>query len=53
MFQTPSLNLLLILPVTIIVAWAIILMIVDLFLPEEKKRWIAWLSLVGIVLAFI
>jgi NADH-quinone oxidoreductase subunit N len=53
MFQAPSINFLPILPVAIIAGWAIILMILDLFVPADKKRWIAWLSLVGIVLAFI
>ena len=53
MFQAPSLNFLPILPIVIVVIWAIVLMIVDIFLPDDKKRWIAWLSLVGIVLAFI
>ena len=53
MFQAPSLNLLPILPVVIIVGWAILLMMVDLFLPADKTRWLAWLSLIGIALAFI
>ena len=53
MFQAPSLNFLLILPVVIIIGWAILLMIVDLFLPRDKKSWLAWLSLVGLLLAFI
>jgi NADH-quinone oxidoreductase subunit N len=52
MFQAPSLNFLPILPVVIVAGWAIILMIIDLFVPADKKHWIAWLSLVGIVLAF-
>jgi NADH-quinone oxidoreductase subunit N len=52
MFQAPSLNFLPILPVVIVAGWAIILMIIDLFIPADKKHWIAWLSLVGIVLAF-
>jgi len=53
MFQAPSLNLLLILPVVIIAAWAMLLMMVDLVIPKDKKSWLAWLSLVGILLAFI
>jgi len=52
-FEAPSFNLLLILPVLVIMIWAMLLMIVDLILPEEKKKWIAWLTLVGIALAFI
>ncbi|MFN2188986.1 MAG: NADH-quinone oxidoreductase subunit N [Candidatus Promineifilaceae bacterium] len=52
-FEAPTFNLLLILPVLIIVLWAMILMIVDLVLPADKKKWIAWLTLVGIVLALV
>jgi hypothetical protein len=47
-FEAPSFNLLLVLPVLIIMVWAILLMIVDLLLPEDKKRWIPWLALIGI-----
>ncbi len=52
-FEAPSFNLLLILPVLVIIIWAMLLMIVDLVLPKEKKKWIAWLTLVGISLAFV
>lgn len=51
MFQAPTINLLVVLPVLIVTGWAIVLMVVDLFLPEDKKKWIAWLSLVGLALA--
>ena len=53
MFQAPSLNLLLILPWLFIVGTAILIMILDLFVHSKNKTWIAWLSLTGIVLAFI
>jgi len=53
MFQAPSVNILLILPVLLIACSAIILMLVDLFLPSGKKRWLAWLSLGGIAAAFV
>jgi NADH-quinone oxidoreductase subunit N len=53
MFHAPSLNVLLILPVLLIAGTAILLMLVDLFVPDGKKRWLAWLSLVGIVAAFV
>ncbi|MCI0399507.1 MAG: NADH-quinone oxidoreductase subunit N [Chloroflexi bacterium] len=52
-FQAPSLNLLLVLPFLIVAGWATLLMVVDLFIPEDRKRWLAWLSLAGIVAAFI
>src|SRR5690554_3445207 len=53
MFQTPGINLLIVLPVLIVAGWAMVLMVVDLFLPDDKKKWIAWLSLVGLVLALV
>jgi NADH-quinone oxidoreductase subunit N len=53
MFQAPGINLLLVLPVIIVAGWAMVLMVVDLFLPDDKKKWIAWVSLVGLVLALI
>ncbi|MDX1612983.1 MAG: NADH-quinone oxidoreductase subunit N [Candidatus Promineifilaceae bacterium] len=52
-FQAPSVDLLLILPLLIVVGWAMLLMIVDLLLPEARKRWTAWLSLVGVGAAFV
>jgi len=30
-----------------------VLMVVDLIVPDDRKKWVAWLSLVGLVLAFI
>ncbi|HSG15604.1 MAG TPA: NADH-quinone oxidoreductase subunit N [Anaerolineae bacterium] len=53
MFQAPTLNLLLILPWLLIVGTAVVLMLLDLIVRSKNKTWIAWLSLVGIVLAFI
>jgi NADH-quinone oxidoreductase subunit N len=52
-FEAPAFNLLLILPVLIIMVSAMVLMIIDLILPPDKKKWIAWLTLVGIALAFV
>jgi NADH-quinone oxidoreductase subunit N len=53
MFQAPSLNLLLILPWLIIVGTAVVVMLLDLVILSKNKTWMAWLSLVGIGLAFI
>ncbi len=52
-FVAPTFNLILILPVLLIVVWAMLLMVIDLVLPQDKKKWIAWLTLVGIALAFV
>jgi NADH-quinone oxidoreductase subunit N len=53
MFQAPDINLLVVLPVLIVAGWAMVLMVVDLFVSEKRKKWVAWLSLVGLVLALI
>lgn len=52
-FTIPTLNLTIILPVIIIIGWGIGLMVLDMFLAEEKKKWLGWLSLIGLVLALV
>lgn len=39
-----------ILPVTILTAWASLLLLADLFLPRERKSWIALLAALGLAL---
>jgi hypothetical protein len=53
MFQAPEINLLVVLPVLIVAGWAMVLMVVDLLLPDDKKKWVAWLSLVGLAAALV
>jgi len=53
MFQAPTLNLILILPWLIVVGTAVLLMLLDLVIRSRNKTWVAWLSMVGITLAFI
>ncbi|MGW8317890.1 MAG: NADH-quinone oxidoreductase subunit N [Candidatus Promineifilaceae bacterium] len=53
MFQAPSVDLIVFLPLLLVVGWAIILMVIDLFVPSDRKSWTGWLSLVGIVAAFV
>src|SRR3989304_5831101 len=38
-----------ILPVLILSAWACLLMLVDLFIPVTRKKWTAWLALAGLL----
>ncbi|MDX1687102.1 MAG: NADH-quinone oxidoreductase subunit N [Candidatus Promineifilaceae bacterium] len=52
-FNAPSFNLLPVLPLIIVVGWAMVLMIVDLFLDDEQDQWIGWLSLVGYAAALV
>jgi NADH-quinone oxidoreductase subunit N len=52
-FQAPTINLYAILPLLIVVGWAIVLMVVDLFVPARNKRLVGWLALVGYATALI
>ena len=49
MFEAPELNLWIITPALIIAGWAIILMFIDLWIPDENKELTGWLSLVGLI----
>src|SRR3990172_6122475 len=42
-------DLITILPVLILSAWACLLMLVDLFIPATRKKWTAWLALAGLL----
>ncbi len=46
-FEAPQFNLIVISPLLIVVAWSLVLMLVDLALPRERKSWVGWLSLLG------
>jgi NADH-quinone oxidoreductase subunit N len=52
-FQVPSFELLPLLPLLILIGSGLILMIVDLFLPEDRHEVIGWLSLVAYGAAFV
>ncbi len=42
-----------ILPLAVLVAWACALLLVDLFLPKERKGWTALLSAVGLLISLV
>ena len=42
-------NLVKILPLSIIILWACVLLLVDLFIPKDRKAWTAILASVGMV----
>jgi NADH-quinone oxidoreductase subunit N len=50
-FQIPALYLPIFAPVLIVAGWGVLLMILDLFIPEEKRSWAPWLTAVGLLLA--
>ncbi|GAB4156751.1 MAG: NADH-quinone oxidoreductase subunit N [Candidatus Promineifilaceae bacterium] len=52
-FEIPSIDYFLLLPLIWIVTWGLVLMFVDLIVPEGRKSLTGWLSLVGIVPALI
>lgn len=44
-------NLIKILPLCIVIVWACVLLLVDLFIPKERKAWIAVLAAIGLLVA--
>ena len=52
-FQIPTLYFPVAAPVMIVAGWGVLLMILDLFIPEEKRTWAPWLAAVGLVLAMV
>ena len=52
-FQVPSIYFVIISPVLIVAGWGMLLMLLEFFIPEERKGWYTWLSMVGIILAFV
>ncbi|MBL8131606.1 MAG: NADH-quinone oxidoreductase subunit N [Anaerolineae bacterium] len=56
MFEAPSfssLNLDVALPGIFLAGWATLLLIVDLFIPKERRRLTVWLALAGIAVTFV
>ncbi|HSM57356.1 MAG TPA: NADH-quinone oxidoreductase subunit N [Candidatus Sulfomarinibacteraceae bacterium] len=52
-FQAPSIDLLPILPLIMLIGGGLILMLIELLLPEDREEWIGWLSLVIYGAAFV
>jgi len=52
-FQIPSFNLLIVLPVLIVLGTGAIIMFLEMFLPEDRKQWVPWLTVLGLLLAFV
>ena len=46
-----SANLIKVLPLSIIILWACVLLLVDLFIPKDRKAWTAVLAAVGMLVA--
>ena len=53
MFEAPDVNLYVLAPFIIVAGWGILLMIIDLFVSDERKTWATGLTVVGMVIAFI
>jgi NADH-quinone oxidoreductase subunit N len=46
-----STDLVALLPILILAGYGCLLMLVDLFIPDDRKRWTAWLAFLGLALA--
>ncbi|MFW6062957.1 MAG: NADH-quinone oxidoreductase subunit N [Chloroflexota bacterium] len=52
-FQAPAIDLLPILPLVLLIGGGLILMLIELLLPDDREEWIGWLSLVIYGAAFV
>ena len=52
-FQIPNLYLVDLAPVLIVAGSGVLLLVLDLFIPEERRGWAPWLSLVGLTAALV
>ncbi len=53
MFEAPVLNIMAILPIILIAITGLALMFIELWLPDDQKQLVGWLSLIGIAAAFV
>ncbi len=53
MFEAPEVNLYVLLPFILVVGWGTLLMVIDLFVSDEKKRWPAGFTAVGLSVALL
>jgi len=49
-FSNMMLDIKVILPLAVLIAWSCVLLLVDLFIPKERKGWTALLAVVGLLL---
>lgn len=52
-FTPPTMNLLIIAPVLIVAGAGTLAMVIDLFVPDDKKSWAVWLAVIGLLLALV
>ena len=51
MFEAPEINWFVLLPFIIVAGWGMLLMVIDLFVADENKKWATGLTVVGMLLA--
>ncbi|NHZ71727.1 MAG: NADH-quinone oxidoreductase subunit NuoN [Aquificales bacterium] len=53
MFEAPDINWYVLAPFIIVAGWGMLLMVIDLFVSDEKKQWATGLTVVGLLLALV
>ncbi|MEM7803166.1 MAG: hypothetical protein AAF633_28505 [Chloroflexota bacterium] len=53
MFESPSINILLVLPAVIVAVWGLIVMVIDIVTPDEDPNWMPILTVVGLIAALV
>jgi NADH-quinone oxidoreductase subunit N len=53
MFEAPAIDWYVILPFVIVAGCGVLMMVVDLFVSEEKRAWAPWLTIIGLFAALV
>ena len=53
MFEAPEINWYVLLPFILVAGWGILLMVIDLFVSDERKKWATNLTIAGLLLALV
>jgi NADH-quinone oxidoreductase subunit N len=53
MFEAPEINWYVLLPFIIVAGWGMLLMVIDLFVSDERKKWATNLTIAGLLFALV
>jgi NADH-quinone oxidoreductase subunit N len=53
MFEAPAINWYLIAPFVVVAGWGMLLMVVNLFVPDNRREWASWLTMIGLFAALV
>jgi NADH-quinone oxidoreductase subunit N len=53
MFEAPAINWYLIAPFVVVAGWGMLLMVINLFVPDNRREWASWLTMIGLFAALV